>query len=137
MGLLRQAMEREANVRKVTGVSLATVVVVASVIAVAALASPGMDPVKAAPQAFSVKLDNEKARVLEYHSKPGDKEAMHSHPAGILIVINGGKFRSTTPDGKIKDVDYKVGEVVSRPAMTHSGENIGTTELVAYLIELK
>jgi quercetin dioxygenase-like cupin family protein len=123
--------------RKVTGVSLAAVLVVASVIGVVALASPGMDPVKVAPQAFSVKLDNEKARVLEYHSKPGDKEAMHSHPAGILIVVNAGKFRSTTPDGMSKDIDYKTGDVVWRPAMTHTGENIGTTELVAYLIEFK
>jgi len=124
-------------VRKVTGVSLATVVVVVGIIAVAGLASPGMDPVKVAPQAFSVKLDNEKARVLEYHSKPGDKEAMHSHPVGILIVIKGGKYRSTTPDGMSKDTDFKAGDVVWRPAMTHSGENIGTTETVSYLIELK
>jgi quercetin dioxygenase-like cupin family protein len=123
--------------RKVTGVSLAAALVAGSVIAVAALASPGMDPVTVAPQAFSVKLDNEKARVLEYRSKPGDKEAMHSHPAGILIVVKGGKFRSTTPDGKSKDIDYKGGEVVWRDALTHTGENIGTTELVVYLIEFK
>jgi len=123
--------------RKVTGVSLAAALVVGSVIAVVAIASPGMDPVKVAPQAFSVKLDNEKVRVLEYHSKPGDKEAMHSHPAGILIVVNSGKFRSTTPDGKSKDIDYKAGDVVWRDAITHTGENVGTTELHAYLIEFK
>ncbi len=122
--------------RKVTGLGLAAVVV-GSVIAVIAIASPGMDPVKVAPQAFSVKLDNAKVRVLEYRSKPGDKEAMHSHPAGILIVVNAGKFRSTTADGKSTDLEYKGGEVVWRDAMTHSGENVGTTELHTYLIELK
>jgi quercetin dioxygenase-like cupin family protein len=123
--------------RKVTGVSLAAALVVGAVVTVVAVASPGMDPVKVAPQAFTVKLETEKARVLEYHSKPGGKEAMHSHPAGILIVLNSGKFRSTTPDGVSKDTEYKGGEVIWRDAMTHSGENVGTTELHTYLIEFK
>ena len=123
--------------RKVTGLGLAAALAVGSVIAVVAIASPGMDPVKVAPQAFTVRLDNDKVRVLEYRSKPGDKEAMHSHPAGILIAVNSGKFRSTTPDGKSKDIDYKAGDVVWRDAITHTGENVGTTELHAYLIEFK
>jgi hypothetical protein len=123
--------------RKVTGVSLAAALVVGSVIAVVAIASPGMDPVKVAPQAFKERLNNDKVRVLEYWSKPGSKEALHSHPAGILIVVNGGKFRSTTPDGVSKDVEYKGGEVVWRDALTHTGENVGTTELHTYLIEFK
>jgi quercetin dioxygenase-like cupin family protein len=122
--------------RKVTGVSLAALLV-GSVIAVVAIASPGMDPVKVAPQAFTEKLNNDKVRVLEYRSKPGDKEAMHSHAAGILIVVKSGKFRSTTPDGKSKDIEYKAGDVMWRDALTHSGENIGTTELAVYLIEVK
>jgi hypothetical protein len=54
-----------------------------------------------------------------------------------MIVVNGGKFRSITPDGTSTDTDYKAGAVVWRDAITHSGENIGTTELKAFLIELK
>ena len=123
--------------RKVTGLTVAAVLVIGSALVMAALASPSMDPVVAAPQAFKEKLNNDKARVLEYVSKPGDKEAMHSHPAGILITVSGGKYRSTTPDGKSTEIDYKPGTVVWRDAITHSGENIGTTELRAFLIELK
>jgi quercetin dioxygenase-like cupin family protein len=136
-GSPRKLLEREADMRKVTGVSLAAALVVGSVIAVVAIASPGMDPVTVAPHAFTVKLDTAKARVLEYKSKPGDKEPMHSHPAGILIVVKGGKFRSTTADGKSTTLEYKGGEVVWRDALTHTGENVGTTELVTYLIEFK
>jgi hypothetical protein len=95
------------------------------------------DPVKAAPQAFTEKLNNDKVRVLEYHSKPGDKEAMHSHAAAIIYIISGGKFKSTTPDGKSQEIEYKAGEVAWREAVTHSGENIGTTELHAILVEVK
>jgi quercetin dioxygenase-like cupin family protein len=95
------------------------------------------DPVKAAPQAFTEKLNNAHVRVLEYHSKPGDKEAMHSHPAVVIYIISGGKFKSTTPDGKSQETEYKTGDVVWREAMTHSGENIGTTEIHAILVEMK
>jgi quercetin dioxygenase-like cupin family protein len=120
-----------------TGVAVAFVLGIASALVVVVADSPSMDPVLAAPDAFNERLHTAKARVLEYTSKPGDKEPMHSHPAGILIVLNGGKYRSIAPDGKVTDTDYKTGAVVWREAVTHSGENIGTTELRAYLIELE
>lgn len=95
------------------------------------------DPVKVAPQANKVKLENTRVRVLEYMSKPGDKEGMHSHPAVVIYVTSDGKFRSTTPDGKSTEVEYKTGDCVWREAVTHSGENIGTTNLGAILVEMK
>jgi quercetin dioxygenase-like cupin family protein len=82
-------------------------------------------------------LNNSEVLVLEYSSKPGQKEAMHSHPAILLYVIQGGKLRSTTPDGTSKDIDYKTGDVIWRDAITHTGENIGTTEMKSLLIEVK
>lgn len=95
------------------------------------------DPVKAAPQAFKEILNNTHTRVLEYHSKPGDREPMHSHAACVVYVLSPGKFRSTTPDGKSTDIEYKAGDIVWREAITHSGENIGTTEFSTLLVEFK
>jgi beta-alanine degradation protein BauB len=95
------------------------------------------DPVKVAPHAFKERLNNAHVRVLEYSSKPGQKEGMHSHPAILLYVIQGGKLRSTTPDGTSKEIDYKTGDVMWREAITHTGENIGTTEMKSLLIEMK
>ena len=95
------------------------------------------DPVKVAPKAFTEKLNNAHTRVLAYHSNPGDKEAMHSHPAGVLYCVTSGKFKSTTADGKSTVTEYKAGDVVWRDAITHSGENVGTTELSAILVEFK
>jgi quercetin dioxygenase-like cupin family protein len=94
-------------------------------------------PLKVAPNAFKEKLDNAQVNVLEYMSKPGDKEAMHSHPDILIYVIEGGKLKSTTPDGKSQVVEYKTGDVVWRPALTHSIENVGTTEVKALLVEVK
>jgi len=68
----------------------------------AAIPALAQDPVKAAPQAFKEILNNSEVRVLEYSSKPGQKEAMHSHPAVLLYVIQGGKLKSTAPDGTSK-----------------------------------
>jgi len=103
----------------------------------AAMPALAQDPVKAAPDAFKERLNNAQVRVLEYSSKPGQKEAMHSHPAILLYVIQGGKFKSTTADGTSKEIDYKTGDVIWRDPITHTGENIGTTELKALLIETK
>lgn len=106
-------------------------------LALSAGAAPVPDPVSAAPQAFTERLSNEKVRVMEYASKPGAKEAMHAHGRTVLYVISGGKTRHTFPDGKTKDVEYKAGEVLWREPVTHSVENIGTTELRLILTELK
>ena len=103
----------------------------------AAIPALAQDPVKAAPQAFKEILNNSEVRVLEYSSKPGEKEAMHSHPAVLLYVIQGGKLKSTTPDGTSKEIEYKTGDIQWREAVTHTGENVGTTEMKSLLIEVK
>jgi beta-alanine degradation protein BauB len=95
------------------------------------------DPVKIAPRAFKEKLNNDHVRVLEYHSMPGDKEAMHSHAEGVLYVVKGGKLKFTNADGTTKEVEYKAGDVFWRDALKHSVENIGTTEVQALLVETK
>jgi len=102
-----------------------------------ARSAAAQDPLKVAPQAFKERLNNAHVQVLEYASKPGEKEAMHSHPDIMIYVIMGGKLRSTTPDGKSQVVEYKTGDVVWRPAVTHAIENVGTTELKALLVEVK
>ena len=116
-----------------------TSVIFAIAVALGFAVTPSLaqDPVKAAPQAFKEILNNSEVRVLEYSSKPGHKEAMHSHPAVLMYVIQGGKLKSTTPDGTSKEIDYKTGDIQWREAVTHTGENVGTTEMKSLLIEVK
>ena len=95
------------------------------------------DPVKVCPTAFKERLNNSHTRVLEYSNKPGDKEAMHSHSPFVIYVVSGGKYRSTSADGKSTDIEVNSGDVVWRDAVTHSVENIGTTEIHAILVEIK
>ena len=99
-----------------------TSVIFAAAVALGFATAPSLaqDPVKAAPQAFKEILNNSEVRVLEYSSKPGQKEAMHSHPAILLYVIQGGKLKSTAPDGTSKEIEYKTGDIQWREAVTHT-----------------
>ncbi len=81
--------------------------------------------------------ENDHVRVLEYTSDPGDKEAMHYHPAFVVYVLTGGTPRITTPDGKSDDVEFQAGDLPWRDPVTHSTENIGGTQLHAIIVELE
>jgi len=95
------------------------------------------DPVKLSPQYYKVWIDNDRVRVLEYHLKPGEKEAMHSHPPGFVYAIDNATLRMTLPDGTKPILNLHAGEVTWREATTHAAENIGNTEAHALALELK
>src|SRR5688572_30877234 len=71
------------------------------------------DPVKLSPKLYTVLLENEQVRVLEFRAKPGDKEPLHFHPNGVAYVIEAGKARATT-NGKTEELDGKPGMTADR-----------------------
>jgi quercetin dioxygenase-like cupin family protein len=95
------------------------------------------DMVKVAAKNCKVLLENDHVRVVRVVLKPGEKLAMHSHGANILYSLTGGKAKYTSPDGTTKERESKAGETVWSDAVTHSTENIGTTETHVLVIELK
>ena len=96
------------------------------------------DPVQAASLNYKVLFENDRVRVLEYRSKPGEKTEMHSHPDYLVYDLgNGYKIQFTFPDGKVKTIEGKAGTVSWHDAVTHAAENIGTIDAHALLIELK
>jgi beta-alanine degradation protein BauB len=103
------------------------------------LAAPvrAQDPTKVAPGAFKEKLNNAEVRVTESTSTPGQKDPMHSHPAMMIYVVSGGKMKLTAADGTSKVVEFVTGDVRWMPPMTHTSENVGTTEMKMLLVEVK
>jgi quercetin dioxygenase-like cupin family protein len=97
----------------------------------------GQDPVKTSPQFYKVLLENDQVRVLEYRLKPGEKEPMHSHPAGIVYVLGGGMLRFSYPDGRTEEKTAAAGETIWRDPVTHAVENTGNSEARAIAIDLK
>ncbi len=96
-----------------------------------------LDPVKLSPQYYTVRLENDRVRVLEYRLKPGEKEVMHSHPAYIVHFLSDATLRATLPDGTKSETTVKKGDIVWREPVSHATENIGRMELHALLVELK
>ena len=69
------------------------------------------DPLTVNAKTIALKLENPRVRVLEATLKPGDKEQTHSHPAYVIYVIAGGKFRNHATDGTVTDGEFKTGDV--------------------------
>ena len=95
------------------------------------------DPLIVNSKTIGLKLENPRVRVLEATLKPGDKEQTHSHPAYVIYVIAGGKFRNHATDGTVSDGEFKTGDVIYREPVTHWAENTGDTTIRLVLVELK
>jgi quercetin dioxygenase-like cupin family protein len=102
-----------------------------------AMDARAQDPAAVNPQTIRVRLENDRVRVLEAVIPPGEKEKMHSHPANVIYVIEGGSLRSHTPDGAATEATFEAGQVLYREPVTHWAENIGTTTLRVIIVELE
>ncbi len=102
-----------------------------------ALAACGQDAVETDGDKYSVLLENECVRVLDYTDMPGDKTHEHHHPRFVLYSLTSFKRTITLPDGKVLNREFKPGEVMWSEAQTHIGENVGTTPTHVVLVELK
>src|SRR5688500_16282306 len=105
-----------------------------------ALGNTAPDPVKLNPRTYRVLFENDKLRVIEYHSKPGLAvcgQGRHSHPEHLTIVLSGGKVSLRDGNGKRKTVEAKPGTMFWAPAEVHEVENISGRDMHAYLVEYK
>ena len=95
------------------------------------------DAATATPKVVKVVFENDRVRVLDFLSEPGDKEGLHSHPAFVVYVVSGGTLRIQSPEGRSDDVVFHEGDIKWRDPVTHTTENIGKTPLHAIIVELK
>lgn len=95
---------------------------------------------KNGPAAYKVVFENEKVRVIEYHTG-GEKDicgfGMHTHPAHLYLMLTDARLRPVTPDGKEVFEKAKAGDVGWEPAEQHISENLTGTDAACYLIEIK
>lgn len=101
-----------------------------------ALPAIAQDVLATNPSTVKLKLENDKVRVLEATLPPGHREQPHSHPANVIYVISGGKFRSHA-GGKVTESVLETGAVLYRDPLTHWAENTGNTTIHLILVELK
>lgn len=96
------------------------------------------DPAKVGPQIYKCTFENEYLRLCEVRFRPGDRIGVHSHPAHLVHVTDGGKLRIVSvTSGRTDEVDFKKGESIWSGPDTHSAVNIGSTDLRGLVIEIK
>jgi beta-alanine degradation protein BauB len=113
--------------------TLVTFAITAACIATA----QGQDPAVVNAKTIKVQFENDRVRVLEANLPPGVKEQVHSHPAYVIYVLEGGRYRNYASDGKVTEGELKAGEVLFREPLMHAAENIGDKPLHMILVELK
>ena len=107
-----------------------SIVLIASIVA-------AQDPAVVNAKTIKVKFENDRVRVMEATLPPGVKEQVHSHPAYVIYVLEGGKYRNYASDGKVTEGEFKDGDVIYRNPITHAAENIGDKPIHLILVELK
>ena len=111
---------------------------VALVLLFAAGTVQAQDPVKVSPDHFTVLLENERVRVLDFHSNAGVKIPLHSHPAYVSYSIAGaGKTKFTSADSKVTEATAKTGQATWHEPETHASEYQGAGTTHVLLVELK
>ena len=86
---------------------------------------------------YRLVFENDRVRILDVKSKPGDKTALHSHPDVVAVGITDGKYRFAGPGGEAMELELKSGQAVFVEAVEHTTENVGTSESHTILVELK
>ena len=84
-----------------------------------------------------VTLKNERVQVVSILFKPGDITKVHSHPDNVTYVLKGGKMEYIEKGKKPQIINYKDGETIWMPAVTHIVKNVGTTNIKLLVVELK
>jgi quercetin dioxygenase-like cupin family protein len=117
--------------------SLATSAAAACIAVLAVCASPvfAIDLVEAAPKQTKVLVDNDKVRVMEVRLAKGDKIPMHSHPDMVVYIIQGGRTKWTSADGKVTETTAKDGETFFRPAVTHAHEHLDAGHAIVVVLK--
>ena len=97
-----------------------------------------LDPVVLSPDNYTVILENEHVRVVEYAIKPGETEKTHTHPAKTMYALSGGSIRLHL-DGQTPIEEGIVEGMAewSDPVGKHYGENTGKTTVRILMTEIK
>jgi quercetin dioxygenase-like cupin family protein len=99
----------------------------------------GQDPIQVAPNNYKVVFENARVRVLAFHARPGEKWGLHAHPDAVVVSLDQYKVRNVVPGAEAEPTvrETKRGDVAWIPARSHTGENIGETDMDCILVELK
>jgi hypothetical protein len=95
------------------------------------------DPTIVAGKNYKVVFENEHVRVLSFHARPSEAWGLHSHPNAVVVSLDDYKVKNVIPGKEPTVRAAKRGDVLWIPARSHTGENVGSTDMDCILVELK
>ena len=95
------------------------------------------DPIIVAPDHYRIVFENDRVRILSFHADPRAQWALHEHPDTVVISLNEYQVRNVVPGFQPTVRAARHGDVAWIPARSHTGENVGNTEMDCILVELK
>lgn len=99
---------------------------------------PANDPVRVAPDAYKVELDNEQVRVLRVKLEAGQSIPLHQHVLPRIVVpLTSLELKVTSNDGKESTLKGEPGQAFYGGAAHHREENAGPNAVELILVELK
>lgn len=100
--------------------------------------SAEIDALKASPANFTLVLENEHVRVLEYLVLPGEQDQWHTHPPKVSYVLSAGTLEIHLDDGTSSRVEVKAGAADWAGVRgKHFVKNVGSTPVRILLLEDK
>ena len=94
------------------------------------------DPTTTNPDHYTVIMENDQVRVLEYRDTPGEVTTPHDHPDSVMVTLSSFTRRLHARD-TFRDVQITSGAAHCLPAQRHHGENTGDTDTHVIFVELK
>ena len=100
---------------------------------------PAIDPLKAAPDRYTLLFDNDQVRVVRVKFPKGGGAPLHEHSRPRLLVnLTAQKVEFTTKDGAKNVLEGPAGFARWTPtAGMHSEKNLGDAAFEAILIDFK
>ena len=95
------------------------------------------DLVKVADGKARVLLENDKVRVVELTSAPGERTAMHSHGDHLVYFLTAAEADETGADGTRQAKKFAPGDVLWLGPITHETVNGGKDTVRTLIVELK
>jgi hypothetical protein len=86
---------------------------------------------------YVILLENRYARAYDIKIPAQTFEPKHTHHDRVVVCLSGAELEHILPDGTIQPSTLKTGEVGWRAGATHTGHNLGHTELWVIAVEPK
>jgi beta-alanine degradation protein BauB len=126
-------VEQEVAMSRKSTCALAVAIALAVAMPVA---SAAQDRTVVMPET-KVLLNNDCVRVQYHDVAVGRTTPMHSHPNYVVYVLKPFKARIRLADGTQRISERKAGEAYWNPPITHSVENIGSSDIHNLIVEIK